>query len=294
MSNVLKGYFVSVDDDSRVVDIDELLKLRLKEEEERRARLNVVSEENGFSDEFVEGLPIQNIDALLGDDEAGSVIGDVGAEDASYMQASNEELEVLNNQIAVANEELQRINAEIQNAYDEANANIEAMKEAAYEEARNEGYQAGYNEGIASVESMKQELMEQAASMDEEYERHLMEAEPMLVDTITDIYEHIFKVELDSFKGLLSSLVIDTINDSGCTKNILVHVSKDDYQMILSYKDEILTETGMLDENIEFIKDATLNPSDCMIETENGVFDCSLNTELKELKRKLMLLAYRK
>ena len=292
MSNVLKGYFVSVDDDSRVVDIDELLKLRLKEEEDRRARLNAISEENGFSDEFVEGLPIQNIDALLGDDEAGVVIGDVGAEDASYMQASNEELEALNSQIAVANEELQRINAEIQNAYDEANANIEAMKEAAYEEARNEGYQAGYNEGIASVESMKQELMEQAASMDEEYERHLMEAEPMLVDTITDIYEHIFRIDMSMYQGIVKNLLIDTINGNNDARNIIVHISKDDYAMIMSEKEDILTETGMQADNVEFVQDATLKSTDCIIETDNGVFDCSLETELKELKRKLMLLAY--
>ena len=46
--------------------------------------------------------------------------------------------------------------------------------------------------------------------------------------------------------------------------------------------------------DVDFVQDATLAPASCLIETENGVFDCSLETELKELKRKLMLLAYRR
>ena len=38
----------------------------------------------------------------------------------------------------------------------------------------------------------------------------------------------------------------------------------------------------------------TLSESQCMIETEAGVYDCSLETELKELCKKLRILSYKK
>ena len=46
--------------------------------------------------------------------------------------------------------------------------------------------------------------------------------------------------------------------------------------------------------SIEIVEDNTLSKNECLIETENGVFDCGLGTQLAELKQKLMLLSYEK
>ena len=43
---------------------------------------------------------------------------------------------------------------------------------------------------------------------------------------------------------------------------------------------------------MELVEDMTLSRSQCFIETENGIYDCSLDTQLSELKRKLKLLSY--
>ena len=43
---------------------------------------------------------------------------------------------------------------------------------------------------------------------------------------------------------------------------------------------------------LEIVEDRTLNKNECLIETEDGIFDCSLSTQLTELKRKLQLLSY--
>ena len=58
-------------------------------------------------------------------------------------------------------------------------------------------------------------------------------------------------------------------------------------------KERILEETGTLPDNLEIITDVTLSQAQCMIETEGGIYDCSLGTELEELKRKLRLLSYK-
>lgn len=40
------------------------------------------------------------------------------------------------------------------------------------------------------------------------------------------------------------------------------------------------------------MKDITLGKGECLIETEGGIFDCGLGTQLSELRQKLKLLSY--
>ena len=45
---------------------------------------------------------------------------------------------------------------------------------------------------------------------------------------------------------------------------------------------------------MEIIEDVSLHKNECLIETEGGIFDCGLGTQLSELTRKLKLLSYEK
>ena len=46
--------------------------------------------------------------------------------------------------------------------------------------------------------------------------------------------------------------------------------------------------------SLEIVEDITLSKNQALIETESGIFDCSLGTQLTELGRKLRLLSYEK
>ena len=267
-----------------MVDVSALLETRMREEEEKRARLAHIEEESYDSDEFFEGLPAENIDALIDEDSESAII-----------KSNNDaELNRLRSEIDSAKEELENCKAEAGRLIEEARAKAEQIKQTAYEEGHAEGYEAGVNEGKASVETMKADLSARADELENDYQNKITALEPQFVDALTDIYEHIFKVDLDTYRNVVASLLTDAINNSDGARNIIIHISRDDFHNIIAQKEEILTETGMLEDNVDFVQDATLGPASCLIETENGVFDCSLETELKELKRKLMLLAYRK
>lgn len=292
MSNLLKGYFVSVEEEkARVVNSNDLVELRIKEEAERRARLQAVSDEGydveGDDEGFHEGLNAMNLGDLLDEDSDAAII-----KAEQPLDMSMEELENANAELMAIREEIEGLNAQAQGIIEGAQAEADSIKEEAFNQGQNEGYQAGYNQGLAEVEGMKAELEEQARALNAQYESMLVELEPAFIENITDIYEHIFRIDMSMYQGIVKNLLIDTINGNNDARNIIVHISKDDYAMIMSEKEDILTETGMQADNVEFVQDATLKSTDCIIETDNGVFDCSLETELKELKRKLMLLAY--
>lgn len=289
MSNLLKGYWVNVDnDEKRTVDSNELVAVRVREEEERRARLQAIADEGYEVSDFTEGLDAENLDALLEDDSESHVIK---AEDSAVSSARSE-LDEVNSMLEAAKIEFENIKQETSEYLEQANSEAERIKADAYEEGKSQGYQDGYQQGMAAVDSMKAELDMRSARMEEEYQNRIYEMEPGFVDALTDIYEHIFKVDLESYRNIVSQLLIDTIIETGENKNVIVHISRNDFSEITTKKTEILEETGMMENNLDFVMDATLSDSQCIIETENGVYDCSLETELKELKRKLMILAY--
>ena len=284
MSNILKGYWVSVGDDARMVDSNNLVELKVKEEEERRARLVAEQEPLDTEDDFTEGLPFENIDALVDED----------AQTAVIKSNTNNELEEAMNQLQAARDELESIKAEAAQILEEAENEAQNIRSQAFEDGKAQGYNEGYEVGMAEVDSIKADLAQEKTALEEEYASMVEELEPNFVDTLTDIYEHIFKVDLDAYRNIVFHLVTEAINGSDANKNIIVHVSKDDYSDILEQKEDILSETGILEDNIEFIQDASLAQGGGIIETVNGVYDCSLATELRELKRKLMILAYQK
>ena len=57
-------------------------------------------------------------------------------------------------------------------------------------------------------------------------------------------------------------------------------------------KEALLEAGGVVNAHFDIVEDLTLKKNECLIETESGIFDCSLGIELKELKKQLLLLSY--
>lgn len=282
-SNLYKAGFVHLGEDARVIDMNAILEKRLKEEAERRSRQpehELVAAQDGFT----EGLNAEKVDVLLEPDE----------EAASLQNASIQEQEQLKQEIEEARNELASLQAQIEQEKEQAQLEIDQMKAKAFEEANEQGYQEGYRKGLDSVQELQKQCEDERLQQEQEYQKKLEEMEPLMVDTLCDVYSHIFKVEAKEHKELVLKLLQDTLLKVDGTGSIIVHVAKEDYAYVQEQKAALLEEAGMQSGSVEIVSDAALARAQCMIETEGGVYDCSLDTELAELKRRLMLLAYQK
>ena len=281
--NLYKAGFVHLGEDARVIDMNAILEKRLKEEAERRSRQpehELVAAQDGFT----EGLNAEKVDVLLEPD----------AEAASQQNASIQEQEQLNQEIEEARNELASLQAQLEQEKEQAQLEIDQMKAKAFEEANEQGYQEGYRKGLDSVQELQKQCEDERLQQEQEYQKKLEEMEPLMVDTLCDVYSHIFKVEAKEHKELVLKLLQDTLLKVDGTGSIIVHVAKEDYAYVQEQKAALLEEAGMQSGSVEIVSDAALARAQCMIETEGGVYDCSLDTELAELKRRLMLLAYQK
>ncbi len=141
---------------------------------------------------------------------------------------------------------------------------------------------------------MKEELERERVRLEEEYSALIDELEPQFIDTITAVYNHIFQVELESERNILVHLIETTLRKVESSRTFIVHVSKDDYPYVNMQKKD-LSEGAVGGRGVlEVVEDITLHKNECMIETDGGVFDCGLGTQLDELTKRLKLLSFSK
>ena len=301
MSNLVKSNYVVKKDEKRVIDSNDLIASRLQQLNELAVQMPEYDEEDPEESEgFRAGLNAEQLNMLLGDNTVGRPDPDEYPEEAQDQDYENEGAQEsqmnetsyadtgydTGEYVAAAQEEAERI---LMSANEEA----EAIRAAAREQGYSEGYEQGNSEGLKIAAQKERELKEKEGQLQEEYEKKLEEMEPLLVDTITDIFEHIFHVSLSSNREIMLNLLHDTVRNIEGGKNFIIHVSKNDFEYISERKDQLTEGLGSTD-TIEVIEDLTLRQAECFIESEGGIYDCGIGTELELLKKELMLLSYQK
>ena len=288
--NIYKSGWVRVsDEDKCVVDSNVRLEERIAQWETlRRTNENAVpqydGEEGSEASEFVSGLGGEEIDALFSDGDRSNVIKAGAEEQGPDLEAVRAEAqEILDAAQAQAGEILQNAQAE-----------IEVQRRQAREEGNKRGYNEGYQQGLAEADGMKQALLEEKRQLEAEYEQLVEDLEPEFIDTITAVYSHLFHVDLSDNRDILVHLVDATLRHVESSRTFIVHVSAEDYPYVNMQK-QTLVEGAVAGRGlIEIIEDIALAKGDCLIETDGGIFDCGIGTQLEELTKKLRVLSFEK
>ncbi len=289
-NNIYKFHQVNVqDDDKLVIDNNEKVAKKIEALEGQ-----MLSEIGGGGMDALDGfsgdLDAEEVDALIREFDNGKEEEEAPAPS----QESGEALALISAQaqeiLASAHREADSIKS---NALIEAQTEIETLRQNTYEEARSQGYDVGYNEAVEQVEQQKQELLNDRKQMEEEYQALVRSLEPKFVETLTDIYEKVFQIDLCKEHDIVMHLIASTMHKIEGNSNYLIHVSKEDYPYVNMKKNEMLSSSVSSNASVELVEDITLGPNDCIIETDGGIFDCGLGTQLEELTQKLRLLSYR-
>ena len=284
-SNLLKAGFTSIAPAERIViDSNDLVQRRIEElasKMKRPENVGFLEDENADSgDGFVAGLTAARVESLLVDSDE--------LPPAEDLSVTREEADrILEEARAQAGKERDAM-------MEEASAQLAKDRESTLAQAREEGYLEGQKEARDELARAKQALEEEKAEMAREYEAILSNMENRLVDSLTGIYEQLFSVELSSYKSLLLDLLSNSIRKIDGGKSYLVHVSPEDYAYVSMEKKRLLQALSSPSATLELVEDITLSHNQCMIETDTGIYDCGLDTQLAELGRKIRLLSYEK
>ena len=286
MSNLFKGGFVNYDDTEKfVIDSNELANQKIEafQEKELKRQRAMMSEEEGYAPEgddgdFVPGIDMEQLSQLTEDQGMMEPYPDPQFD----MEAMQAEMDL---KIQQAQEQADKI---IQDAQEQANQIISQ----AQEEGHRQGYEAGYQEGVQAAEALKADIEQQRGDLEAQYQQIVDGLEPEMVDVLTQIYEHVFGVELREDKGIILHLLKSTLSRIEPGKDLIVHVSSDDYDDVIEERESLEACITSPNTTMEIIENPLLKENECMIESDSGVFDCSLGVELSELSRKLKLLSF--
>ncbi len=283
-SNVFKGGFGYVQNvpkpsEKRIIDTNDLVASRLE-------MLSEILKQNQQSQEsvdgFVQGLNAEDVSKLIGNgEEEATVIKPEAANPDNVLQQAKDKASEL---ISDAKKQADTI---VAGALEQA----ELSKKNIMEEARMNGYREGINRANKEIEDTKAALAKQKANLEAEFEAKFESMEADLVGAITNIYEHIFNVELSSNREILVYLINTTLRKVEGGRNFIVHVSKEDYPFVSSQKKQLIS-AGSASNTVDVVEDLNLTKGECFIETDGGIFDCGLGTHLKQLGNMLRLLSF--
>ena len=296
MSNLYKSAGISLAADTpRVIDSNALAAERaaaekaLAEKESREKRtVPLPEDEDGFS----QGLSAVILDNLTEDLENGREASAAAQEEEINRQGGQVIQEARERAERLAEEMKQQAQFEIENMKKEAADRLTVERERILMETRELGYQDGLDEGKKEIDAIRQELAAQRRQLEAQYDSLIENLEPQFIDTLTGIYEHIFHVELSDYRDIVVHLIADTLRKTDGAKDYIVHVSKEDYPYVSMQEKQLMAGTGA--SLLEVVEDITLSKNQALIETDGGIYDCSLGTQLHELGKKLRLLSYEK
>lgn len=307
--NIYKSFYLVPDNEGpRVIDNNSVIEQKLDKLREAYPGYDEDSYNggydgdyaDGYEDGFQGGLDADALDVLTldsyGEGEEIPAVIKAEPEDTSDESPVGDGLDALMAEpsydgptpeelVAKAQEEIAAMKAD-------AEAEIEYARQAAYDEGKHQGYVDGHAEAQEELDQARQELEVQKHLMETDYEAKVADLEPQFVHHLTRIYEKIFEVDFSEHKTLVLALLRNTMSNIPTSKNYMVHVSRDDYKLVNERKELLLRDTAAEGTTLDIIEDATLKANECMIETSSGIYDCSLGTELKALRKRLELLSY--
>ena len=110
------------------------------------------------------------------------------------------------------------------------------------------------------------------------------------MDVLLTVFQKVTGAIADTNKGVILHLVEAVMRNSEISRDFLIRVSPDDYQFMLNNTDRLYQHASH-NVRIEITEDNNMKRNQCIIETDMGVFDCSLDIQLENLSNEIRLLS---
>lgn len=256
MSNLFKPWLVRTEtENARVINSDAVMSELL--EKNIQIKTVAVADEDGFT----QGLMADGLEHVI-----------KAEPEVDYVQLAQDEAQkILDDAKAKAEDILQ---------------DAESQKDTIRQNAQDEGYRSGKEQLEQELEQLRAQLentyQEKAQALDTEYIEKREHMEKDLVDVIVEVFNKVFHIQFDNKKQILMYLIGNAILGIEGEKKFRIKVAESNVLFLEERKEEIMDRIGH-DLELEIVTDTAMNGNECIIETDSGVFNCSLGVQLENL-----------
>lgn len=291
LSNLVKQFYVTTDPDNSgpmIINSNDRVAACMKSYEEEQARLQEakMAEESAGDAAFREGLILETVDGEVYRGE-GNPEGEGSPVQAALDGPTYDEI------VAKANEEAERILGEARMKADQIMNEANQNGKIAFEEQKQAGYQAGEAQVQEELETARRELetqfAKQSQQLQQDYQMRLGQMESDIIDAIIQVFDHVFHIQFEDRREILLYLVNNTIQNISSGKHFKIFSSSENLPFLEENLPALREKLGS-DVEVELMYDVALSSDGCRIETEYGVFDCGIDTELANIYKDIRSL----
>ncbi|MDA7025864.1 flagellar assembly protein FliH [Bacillus sp. CLL-7-23] len=194
-----------------------------------------------------------------------------------------------------ANQLLEKANLELEQTrrqIDEEKTNWDTERQALIEQAKKEGFEAGFEHGKADAHKTYQSYLENAnaivSSARQDYEEKIEQSAEEIITLAVSLAKKVWHQKPDD-KAAFIELVKQVLSEIKEFDDISIYVDPEYYEMVRSQKNELqqLLQYGT---HLAIYADEKAVKGTCYIETAFGRIDASIDTQLEQLKQKLLAL----
>ena len=164
------------------------------------------------------------------------------------------------------------------------------MKNEAISRGREDGYEQGMAKAREEIEVLKSEILNERNMFESEYNEKVTQFERDFISIFVNLCEKMFGIIIDDKQDVLFHIINRTIADLEKSNSYIIRVSREDYELV-NHKKQLFYDYVMEGSNIEIVESDNLTHNKCLIETDNSVIDCSVDTQIKNLMTDLELLS---
>ena len=163
------------------------------------------------------------------------------------------------------------------NLVSRAQEEAETIKKSAFEE----GYRKGLEQANSDIEAFKKSFSEFMNAPKDVFEY----IAPDILEISVDIAKKIIKKEVESDPQVLVNTIVDVLKTvSKSEPKINIRVKPQAVQFIKDTLPNITYEYG-IDAKVNIIADPSIEEGGCIFQTNNGIVDASIDTQLEIIKK---------
>lgn len=178
------------------------------------------------------------------------------------------------------------IDPELQERIEAVLDEAERFKQSLIEEARQavtemcrESAAAGQQEGFSEAEHLRQQI----AAMEQ---RMLKEVEGEVVRASLRIASELLEAELGAREDAIVDIVCTALATARDARDVFLRVNPMDAETLRTHKQRLIDALGRA-RDVDVREDRNVKPGGVLIQTESGVIDAQLGTQLEEIARVL-------
>ncbi len=212
------------------------------------------------------------------------------AEDSAFeiVKKQNDEAQVIKNDAQKeADEIIEKAKAEAEQIIENAHSQESFLKE----QATKQGYDVGYKDGFASGEDEQNRLIERIHKIVESImirrQEILKETESQIVDLVLLMTRKVVKVVSENQKSVIANNVLAALNKVKVKGAVTLRVNMEDAKIATANLSEFTKRVENVS-SITVVEDSTIEKGGCIVETDFGEIDATIQSQLHELESKIL------